>query len=163
MRRRSGASPQVTDLRRRLSSASSTTTNTQNKSRTLGPRPVSPATGAEQLAFNVIFSGVDELPKTLPRTRSRQHSSSGYATPNTLTGYSDGNNWDNRSMVSGVSVGSVTSIYSEREESFTHGIIITGELSFSIDYDDKSSSLRIFVKQAREVAVADKKTNNSST
>lgn len=57
----------------------------------------------------------------------------------------------------------MTSVYSEREESFTHGIAITGELSFSIDYDDKSSSLVIFVKQAREVAVADKKTNNSST
>ncbi|KAL5106095.1 Synaptotagmin-like protein 4 [Taenia crassiceps] len=127
------------------------------------PRPLSPSTGAEQLAFNVIFSGVEDMPKTLPRTNSRRRSSSGYATPNTFTGYSDANNWDNRSMVSGVSVGSVTSVYSEREESFTHGIAITGELSFSIDYDDKSSSLRIFVKQAREVAVADKKTNNSST
>ncbi|EUB62379.1 Synaptotagmin-like protein 4 [Echinococcus granulosus] len=127
------------------------------------PRPLSPATGAEQLAFNVIFSGVDELPKTLPRMKSRQQSSSGYNTPNTLTGYSDVNNWDNRSMLSGVSVGSVTSVYSEREESFTHGIVITGELSFSIDYDDKSGSLRIFVKQARDVAKADKKTNSSST
>ncbi|KAL5964165.1 Synaptotagmin-like protein 4 [Taenia solium] len=163
MRRRGGASPQVTDLRRRLSSASSTTASIQNRSRTLGPRPLSPTTGAEQLAFNVIFSGVDDLPKTLPRTNSQKRSNSEYATPNTLTGYSDGNNWDNRSMISGVSVGSVTSVYSEREESFTHGIVITGELSFSIDYDDKSSSLRVFVKQARDVAVADKKTNNSST
>ncbi|KAH9281891.1 Synaptotagmin-like protein 4 [Echinococcus granulosus] len=163
MRRRNGTAPQVTDLRRRLSSASSTTASIQNRSQTLRPRPLSPATGAEQLAFNVIFSGVDELPKTLPRMKSRQQSSSGYNTPNTLTGYSDVNNWDNRSMLSGVSVGSVTSVYSEREESFTHGIVITGELSFSIDYDDKSGSLRIFVKQARDVAKADKKTNSSST
>ena len=57
----------------------------------------------------------------------------------------------------------MTSVYSEREESFTHGLVITGDLNFSVDYDDKTSSLRIYVKQAREVAVADKKTNSSST
>ena len=62
-----------------------------------------------------------------------------------------------------VSVGSVTSVYSEREESFTHGLVITGDLSFSVDYDDKTSSLRVYVKQAREVAVADTKTNSSNT
>uniref|UniRef100_A0A5K3EMD0 RabBD domain-containing protein n=1 Tax=Mesocestoides corti TaxID=53468 RepID=A0A5K3EMD0_MESCO len=131
------------------------------------PLPLSPASVAEQLAFNVIFSGVEELPKTLPRARSRQRSSSGYNTPATVIGnagsLTDVNTWDSRSMVSGVSVGSVTSVYSEREESFTHGINIKGDLSFSVDYDDKSSSLRIYVKQAREVAVADKKTNSSST
>ncbi|VUZ43526.1 unnamed protein product [Hymenolepis diminuta] len=132
---------------------------------------LTPTNGAEQLAFNVIFSGVDNLPKTTPHSRSRQHSTSGYITPNTLTGGNAGSiseglntsNWDNKSMLSSVSVGSVTSVYSEREESFTHGIRIKGDLNFSVDYEDKSGTLRIFVKQAREIAAADSKLNSSNT
>ena len=68
------------------------------------PIPLSPTNGAEQLAFNVIFSGVDDLPKTVPR--SRHQSTSGYNTPDASTGnagsVTDLNNWDNRSMISGV-------------------------------------------------------------
>ncbi|KAM7539216.1 hypothetical protein Aperf_G00000052095 [Anoplocephala perfoliata] len=139
-----------------------------------GQRPsllTTPASGAEQLAFNVIFSGVDNLPKATPRSGSRKNSFSDNSTPN-ITGsgnvgsISEGlntNTWDNRSMISSASVGSVTSVYSEREESFTHGIAIKGDLSFSVDYDDKRGALRIFVKQAREIAVADKKINNSNS
>lgn len=62
-----------------------------------------------------------------------------------------------------MSVGSVTSVYSEREESFTHGISVTGDLSFSVDYDEKSGCLRVYVKQGRQVAVADPRTGHSDT
>ncbi|VDP67367.1 unnamed protein product [Echinostoma caproni] len=53
--------------------------------------------------------------------------------------------------------GSMLSIYSERESSYTHGIAITGDLRLDIRYDTQSSTLRIAVKQARDLAIADKK------
>ncbi|KAF5403045.1 Synaptotagmin protein 4 [Paragonimus heterotremus] len=53
--------------------------------------------------------------------------------------------------------GSMLSIYSERESSYTHGIKITGDLRLDIQYDHQSSTLRIAVKQARDLAIADKK------
>ncbi|VDL58960.1 unnamed protein product [Hymenolepis diminuta] len=36
-------------------------------------------------------------------------------------------------------------------------------MNFSVDYEDKSGTLRIFVKQAREIAAADSKLNSSNT
>ncbi|TGZ68270.1 hypothetical protein CRM22_004341 [Opisthorchis felineus] len=53
--------------------------------------------------------------------------------------------------------GSTLSIYSERESSYTHGIAVTGDLRLDIQYDHQSSTLRIAVKQARDLAVADRK------
>ncbi|TPP60442.1 Synaptotagmin 4 [Fasciola gigantica] len=53
--------------------------------------------------------------------------------------------------------GSMLSLYSERESSYTHGIAITGDLRLDIRYDAQSSTLRIAVKQARDLAIADKK------
>ncbi|GAA49149.1 synaptotagmin-like protein 4 [Clonorchis sinensis] len=53
--------------------------------------------------------------------------------------------------------GSTLSIYSERESSYTHGIAVTGDLRLDIQYDHQSSTLRIAVKQARDLAIADRK------
>lgn len=53
--------------------------------------------------------------------------------------------------------GSMLSLYSERDSSYTHGIAITGDLRLDIRYDSQSSTLRIAVKQARDLAIADKK------
>nr|CDS31063.1 synaptotagmin protein 4 [Hymenolepis microstoma] len=158
----------VHEAAKRLAKDTSQQSNSNNQRQFV---TLTPASGAEQLAFNVIFSGVDNLPKTTPRPRSRHHSTSGCNTLSTPAAGNTGSiseglntsNWDNRSILSAASVGSVTSVYSEREESFTHGIRITGDLNFSVDYDDKSGTLRIFIKQAHEIAIADPKLGSSNT
>ncbi|TNN09400.1 Synaptotagmin-like protein isoform 2 [Schistosoma japonicum] len=57
------------------------------------------------------------------------------------------------------SQGSSLSIYSERESSYTHGIQISGELLMSIIYDSTFNALRVGIKQARDLAIADRKRN----
>ncbi|KAM3187218.1 hypothetical protein ACTXT7_002710 [Hymenolepis weldensis] len=91
---------------------------------------LTPANGAEQLAFNVIFSGVDNLPKTTPHSRSRQHSTSGRITPNTLTGGNAGSiseglntsNWDNKSMLSAKFMQKKSDIQSDRVGKIGRGV-----------------------------------------
>ncbi|CAH8618941.1 unnamed protein product [Heterobilharzia americana] len=58
-----------------------------------------------------------------------------------------------------ISHGSSLSIYSERESSYTHGIHISGDLLMTVFYDDVHNALRIGIKQARNLAIADKKHN----
>ncbi|TNN09399.1 Synaptotagmin-like protein isoform 1 [Schistosoma japonicum] len=65
----------------------------------------------------------------------------------------------NLSVASGASQGSSLSIYSERESSYTHGIQISGELLMSIIYDSTFNALRVGIKQARDLAIADRKRN----
>ncbi|VEL39494.1 unnamed protein product [Protopolystoma xenopodis] len=57
--------------------------------------------------------------------------------------------------------GSSMSIYSETQESYNCGIVITGDICFVPTYDLKMGCLRVFVKQARNIAVADIKRGTS--
>ncbi|CAH8621138.1 unnamed protein product [Schistosoma intercalatum] len=54
---------------------------------------------------------------------------------------------------------STLSIYSERESSYAHGIQISGEMLMAVIYDDAYNTLRISIKQARNLAIADRKRN----
>ncbi|CAH8631871.1 unnamed protein product [Schistosoma guineensis] len=54
---------------------------------------------------------------------------------------------------------STLSIYSERELSYAHGIQISGEMLMAVIYDDAYNTLRISIKQARNLAIADRKRN----
>ncbi|CAH8654549.1 Synaptotagmin-like protein 4, variant 3 [Schistosoma haematobium] len=54
---------------------------------------------------------------------------------------------------------STLSIYSERESSYGHGIQISGEMLMAVIYDDAYNTLRISIKQARNLAIADRKRN----
>ncbi|CAL8097675.1 unnamed protein product [Calicophoron daubneyi] len=53
--------------------------------------------------------------------------------------------------------GSMLSIYSEKESSYTHGIPVTGDLRLDIQYDKATQTLKIGVKEARDLAIVDKK------
>ncbi|VDK76360.1 unnamed protein product, partial [Dibothriocephalus latus] len=55
------------------------------------------------------------------------------------------------------------SIYSEPDESFNHGLTISGDIFFSVDYDTKRGAIRIFMKQARQITPADTKASTSDT
>nr|CAH8873672.1 unnamed protein product [Trichobilharzia regenti] len=61
-----------------------------------------------------------------------------------------------------ISHGSSLSIYSERESSYTHGIHISGDLLLIMFYDDAQNALRVSIKQARNLAIADKKHNTTN-
>ncbi|CAH8631901.1 unnamed protein product [Schistosoma guineensis] len=65
----------------------------------------------------------------------------------------------NLSVASGASHASTLSIYSERELSYAHGIQISGEMLMAVIYDDAYNTLRISIKQARNLAIADRKRN----
>ncbi|CAH8611694.1 unnamed protein product [Schistosoma mattheei] len=65
----------------------------------------------------------------------------------------------NLSVASGASHASTLSIYSERESSYAHGIQISGEMLMAVIYDDAYNTLRISIKQARNLAIADRKRN----
>ncbi|CAH8668430.1 unnamed protein product [Schistosoma rodhaini] len=51
------------------------------------------------------------------------------------------------------------SVYSERESCYAHGIQISGEMLMAVIYDDAYNTLRISIKQARNLAIADRKRN----
>ncbi|CAI2734104.1 unnamed protein product [Schistosoma spindalis] len=65
----------------------------------------------------------------------------------------------NLSIASGASHASTLSVYSERESSYSHGIQISGEMLMAVIYDDAYSTLKISIKQARNLAIADRKRN----
>ncbi|CAH8872277.1 unnamed protein product [Trichobilharzia szidati] len=75
---------------------------------------------------------------------------------------SDTGSRSNLSIASGISHGSSLSIYSERESSYTHGIQISGDLLLILFYDDAQNALRVSIKQARNLAIADKKHNTTN-
>ncbi|CAH8589659.1 unnamed protein product [Schistosoma turkestanicum] len=58
--------------------------------------------------------------------------------------------------------GSSLSVYSERESSYSHGIQICGEMLMAVFYDDAYNTLRISIKQARNLAIADRKRNTTN-
>lgn len=65
----------------------------------------------------------------------------------------------NLSVASGASHASSLSVYSERESCYAHGIQISGEMLMAVIYDDAYNTLRISIKQARNLAIADRKRN----
>ncbi|CAH8589684.1 unnamed protein product [Schistosoma turkestanicum] len=68
----------------------------------------------------------------------------------------------NLSVASETSHGSSLSVYSERESSYSHGIQICGEMLMAVFYDDAYNTLRISIKQARNLAIADRKRNTTN-
>ncbi|KAL7053625.1 hypothetical protein AAHC03_026559 [Spirometra sp. Aus1] len=104
----------------------------------------------QQADLDSIFGSLSNRASTLPKSKDR------------VLGQRS-NSLDNRSIISSISVTSAMSLYSEPEESFNHGLTIAGDIYFSVDYDTKRGAIRIFMKQARQIAPADAKSATSDT